>query len=201
MDQGGGRVWTCPCFSLPTSAQTFSPQEKHHEAKLVRNNKSALAGSVTMAIDVDPSPTPDSFRTHLIALISAYQLGPSSGVPVPRYDGPRDWQTETILGCLSEFARRMWMAEEVAGELQSLKARGCFEYIDIDGESETECGTLRGTPRREREDALKLKDVNRCAVNGNGVNGSADLDTPQQQQQKQSTGTATSTTATAAPQV
>ncbi|KIL60205.1 hypothetical protein M378DRAFT_84019, partial [Amanita muscaria Koide BX008] len=69
-------------------------------------------------LDADPSPTPDAFRSHLIALISAYQLGPSSGVPVPRYDGQRDWQTETILGCLSEFARRMWLAEETIYRLK-----------------------------------------------------------------------------------
>ncbi|KAM6499789.1 hypothetical protein JOM56_005297 [Amanita muscaria] len=76
-------------------------------------------------LDADPSPTPDAFRSHLIALISAYQLGPSSGVPVPRYDGQRDWQTETILGCLSEFARRMWLAEETIYRLkkQQRKAR------------------------------------------------------------------------------
>ncbi|KIL58310.1 hypothetical protein M378DRAFT_15628 [Amanita muscaria Koide BX008] len=76
-------------------------------------------------LDADPSPTPDAFRSHLIALISAYQLGPSSGVPVPRYDGQTDWQTETILGCLSEFARRMWLAEEMISRLtkQQRKSR------------------------------------------------------------------------------
>ena len=133
--------------------------------------------------DAEPSPTPDAFRSHLIALVSAYQLGPTSGVPVPRYDGTRDWQTETILVCLSEFARRMWAAEETVVRLQKearrrdrRRARGkrisvngsvedeswdeCNSLGDSDSENETV--VLRGTPRHEYEPSL---------VKGNGHGG------------------------------
>jgi len=58
--------------------------------------------------------TVDPFKSHLVALLSIYELGPFPGAPIPRYEGPSDWQTETILRSLSAFARRMWSAEEVA---------------------------------------------------------------------------------------
>lgn len=66
----------------------------------------------------DTAP-PDAFRTHLIKLIAAYQHGPSSNEPLPRYDGPRDPQTEAILIGLGEFARRMWTAEVTLARSQN----------------------------------------------------------------------------------
>ena len=59
----------------------------------------------------DTAP-PDAFHTHLIQLIAAYQRAPAE--PLPRYDGPRDPQTEAILVGLGEVARRMWKAEALA---------------------------------------------------------------------------------------
>ncbi|CAL1702932.1 unnamed protein product [Somion occarium] len=45
------------------------------------------------------------FVSHLIALLSVYELGPSSA-PVPKYEGPSDWQTQSILRSLGAMARR-----------------------------------------------------------------------------------------------
>lgn len=55
----------------------------------------------------------DPFKSHLVALLSVYELGPFPPIPVPRYDGPTDWQTDTILNSLSMFARKMWTAEDL----------------------------------------------------------------------------------------
>ncbi|KAF9496866.1 hypothetical protein BDN71DRAFT_1359823, partial [Pleurotus eryngii] len=52
----------------------------------------------------------DPFRAHLIALLSLYEVGPATA-PLPRYDGPSDWTTDTILNSLSNFAKRMYDAE------------------------------------------------------------------------------------------
>lgn len=60
----------------------------------------------------------DPFLSHLIALLSTYELCPMS-TPPPRYDGPGDWQTDSILRSLSAVARRMYTAEEA---LASIKA-------------------------------------------------------------------------------
>ncbi|TFK35673.1 hypothetical protein BDQ12DRAFT_580577, partial [Crucibulum laeve] len=57
----------------------------------------------------------DPFRSHLVALLSIYELGPK-GAPIPRWDGPSDWQTDSILRSLSALAKRMWTAEEVVEE-------------------------------------------------------------------------------------
>lgn len=143
--------------------------------------------------DAEPSPTPDAFRSHLIALVSAYQLGPTSGVPVPRYDGTRDWQTETILVCLSEFARRMWAAEETVVRLQKearrrdrRRAKGkrngqngngsidddswddICDSID-DSDSDEESVVLRGIPRHEYEPSLIKSNGHGGYGYGNGL--------------------------------
>ncbi|KAG2119301.1 hypothetical protein DEU56DRAFT_698504, partial [Suillus clintonianus] len=63
------------------------------------------------------------FLSHLIALLSAYELCPMS-TPPPRYDGPADWQTDTIIRSLGAVARRMYTAEET---LASIKASECWQ--------------------------------------------------------------------------
>lgn len=63
------------------------------------------------------------FLSHLIALLSAYELCPMS-TPPPRYDGPADWQIDTILRSLGAVARRMYTAEET---LISIKASECWQ--------------------------------------------------------------------------
>ncbi|KAK0448574.1 hypothetical protein EV421DRAFT_1889261 [Armillaria borealis] len=52
----------------------------------------------------------DPFRQHLVALLSIYALGPSSA-PFPKYDGPTNWETSSILRSLEEFSKRMYAAE------------------------------------------------------------------------------------------
>ncbi|KAL0948366.1 hypothetical protein HGRIS_010948 [Hohenbuehelia grisea] len=64
----------------------------------------------------------DPFKTYLIALLSVYELGPSSAVPPPRYTGPTDWQTETIFRSLEGFVKRMRGAEDALSMLMKKNA-------------------------------------------------------------------------------
>ncbi|KAJ7279450.1 hypothetical protein C8J57DRAFT_949325, partial [Mycena rebaudengoi] len=50
------------------------------------------------------SPPPDPFRDHLVALLSLRDAPPST--PIPRYAGPRDWQTDSILRAIDALMRR-----------------------------------------------------------------------------------------------
>ena len=44
----------------------------------------------------------DPFKSHLVALLSIYKLGPFPGTPIPCYEfeGPTDWQLNLFLNCL-----------------------------------------------------------------------------------------------------
>ncbi|KAJ7100564.1 hypothetical protein C8R43DRAFT_1048185 [Mycena crocata] len=45
-----------------------------------------------------PTPaTPDPFKAHLLALLSLHEHAAPRTAPLPRYTGPRDWQTDAIL--------------------------------------------------------------------------------------------------------
>ncbi len=66
--------------------------------------------------------TPDHFRSHLIALLSVYSLGPSTA-PLPKYNGPTDWQTDSILRSLAQFSARMYAAESVAHRVNKQEHR------------------------------------------------------------------------------
>ncbi|KAK0194850.1 hypothetical protein F5146DRAFT_1023091 [Armillaria mellea] len=63
----------------------------------------------------------DPFRQHLVALLSIYALGPSSA-PLPKYDGPTNWETNSILRSLEEFSKRLFAAEH-AHKLSGVRAR------------------------------------------------------------------------------
>lgn len=63
------------------------------------------------------------FLKHLVALLSVYELGPSS-TPVPRYDGPSDWYTTSILRSLEAMARRMFTAEDAYNAIQAAQNSG-----------------------------------------------------------------------------
>ncbi|KZP13595.1 hypothetical protein FIBSPDRAFT_753154, partial [Athelia psychrophila] len=63
-------------------------------------------------------PTPEPFLSHLIAVFSIYELGPSPA-PLPRYDGPTDWQTDSILRSLSTIISRMYTAEETLDAIKT----------------------------------------------------------------------------------
>ncbi|KAI9060777.1 hypothetical protein PYCCODRAFT_1372756, partial [Trametes coccinea BRFM310] len=62
------------------------------------------------------------FFTHLVALLSVYELGPSLPTPVPKYDGPTDWQIESIMRSLSAMARRMYTAEEALNAIRAAES-------------------------------------------------------------------------------
>ncbi|KAL4248978.1 histidine kinase [Abortiporus biennis] len=67
-----------------------------------------------------PGPLQHPFLAHLIALLSLYELGPLSSSPaIPKYTGPPDWQTDSILRSLSAMARRMYTAEEAYNDLKA----------------------------------------------------------------------------------
>ncbi len=65
----------------------------------------------------------DPFVAHLVVVLSIYELGPFPA-PVPRYNGPSNWQTDNILNALKTMARRMYTAEET---LASIKASENWE--------------------------------------------------------------------------
>ncbi|KAF7333366.1 hypothetical protein MVEN_02352200 [Mycena venus] len=45
-----------------------------------------------------PAPMPgDPFKDHLLAVLSLHDAPRGAAAPVPRYSGPRDWQTDAIL--------------------------------------------------------------------------------------------------------
>jgi hypothetical protein len=42
-------------------------------------------------------PPGDPFKDHLLAVLSLHDAPRAAAAPVPRYSGPRDWQTDAIL--------------------------------------------------------------------------------------------------------
>lgn len=66
----------------------------------------------------------DPFISHLVVVLSIYELGPFP-TPVPRYNGPSNWQTDNILNALKTMARRMYTAEET---LASIKTSENWEH-------------------------------------------------------------------------
>ena len=71
-----------------------------------------------------PQHSQHPFFTHLVALLSVYELGPSLPTPIPKYDGPTDWQIESIHRSLSAMARRMWTAEEALNSIRAADSCG-----------------------------------------------------------------------------
>lgn len=63
------------------------------------------------------------FLTHLVATLSVYEVGPPTA-PVPIYNGPSDWYTDTILRSLSAMARRMYTAEEAWNAIKASEKCG-----------------------------------------------------------------------------
>ncbi|KAH9168376.1 hypothetical protein EDB89DRAFT_1855582, partial [Lactarius sanguifluus] len=66
----------------------------------------------------------DPFISHLVVVLSIYELGPFPA-PVPRYNGPSNWQTDNILNALKTMARRMYTAEDT---LASIKTSENWEH-------------------------------------------------------------------------
>lgn len=70
------------------------------------------------SLSLSNHPPMDPFKAHLVALLSIYELGPFPGTPIPRYEGPTDWQTESILKSFGAMARRMCSAEETVNDFR-----------------------------------------------------------------------------------
>ncbi|KAF4622058.1 hypothetical protein D9613_009580 [Agrocybe pediades] len=126
-----------------------------------------------MAIDEQETPPPptDTFKSHLVALLSIYELGPYNGAPIPRYEGPSDWQTETILRSLSAIATRMWTAEEVVAEFKGARSQ-LGEEKAAELEKEIEDSSESSTPNNKPVDNTPANGISR----GNGANMSISLE-------------------------
>ena len=61
--------------------------------------------------------------THLVTTLSVYEVGPPTS-PVPVYNGPTDWYTDTILRSLAALARRMYTAEDALSALHEVEKCG-----------------------------------------------------------------------------
>ena len=92
----------------------------------------------------------DPFKSHLVALLSVYELGPFPPIPVPRYDGPTDWQTDTILNSLSRFARKMWTAEDLLNKYKLGQDMTVSAHFLIDHHRPTEISFVAAEWRQDR---------------------------------------------------
>jgi len=96
------------------------------------------------------------FLSHLVALLSIYDLEPnpkaSAGtpaIPLPRYEGPRDLQTDAIERSLAKIAHRMRHAEEKLGAVHPWTPRRDFDY---DTEPDDDYLNRTPTARRSSQD-------------------------------------------------
>jgi len=96
------------------------------------------------------------FLSHLVALLSIYDLEPnpraSAGtpaIPLPRYEGPRDLQTDAIERSLAKIAHRMRLAEEKLGAVHPWTPRRDFDY---DTEPDDDYLNRTPTARRSSQD-------------------------------------------------
>ena len=65
----------------------------------------------------------DPFLSHLVAVLSLLEVGAPSS-PIPRYDGPMDWQAESILRSLGVVGRRMGEAQEKIKTMKAAESDG-----------------------------------------------------------------------------
>ena len=89
----------------------FSPSDGHHRPSITWMDTVTESLKTLVTAPLTPMD-PWGFTAHLFTLLSIYELGPFPGTPIPRYEGPTDWQKESILKSLDVLARRMRSAEE-----------------------------------------------------------------------------------------
>jgi osomolarity two-component system sensor histidine kinase NIK1 len=97
---------------------------------------------MTNIVDHQQRPVPAVFLSHLVALLSVYELGPSSA-SIPRYDGYSDKQTDIILKSLAAMARRMYTAEDT---LASIKASESWQSNGPDSKKRRSVGDIPSPP-------------------------------------------------------
>ena len=123
----------------------------------------------------------DPLRAHLIALLSIYELGPFPGTPIPRYEGPTDWQTESILKSFGAVARRMCSAEETVSDLR----KQLVIIYHLDGQKKIvfinpffkNCeANVESSPQQGPEKVASVKKENPSAPRVNGANMTISLD-------------------------
>ncbi|KAF9481492.1 histidine kinase [Pholiota conissans] len=119
-------------------------------------------------------PSSDAFKSHLVALLSIYELGPFPGAPIPKYEGPSDWQTETILRSLGAVAQRMWAAEAVVTDFKKARNQlGDEQASQLEKEFYDE-GSENVTPNNHPPAPRKSTDGARKGANGSGMTISLD---------------------------
>ncbi|KAJ7226862.1 hypothetical protein GGX14DRAFT_299729, partial [Mycena pura] len=55
---------------------------------------------------MDSPPPGDPFKDHLLAVLSLVDAPPQASTPIPRYQGPHDWQTDAILRKVEDLLGR-----------------------------------------------------------------------------------------------
>lgn len=124
-------VWALLPLSTSMSATALPPPQL-----------SGVAPAVDLIAPTPPPPIAAThpFLSHLVALLSVYELQPAQNsksgtpaLPLPRYEGPQDWQTESIERSLAVIANRMRAAEEKLGAVHPWTSRR--EHDDHDPSS------------------------------------------------------------------
>jgi hypothetical protein len=101
----------------------------------------------------------DPFLSHLVALLSVYEVGPQVAAPVPTWTGPSAWYQDTILRAITSLARRAYTAEdalaahkasvdwETAGpDTKKRRSVGLDELGHSAGDSSSSSGSVSGSP-------------------------------------------------------
>lgn len=102
------------------------------------------------------------FLTHLLSLLNIYERGVDSPL-VPRYDGPRDWQTDAIERGLANVARRMYTAESFVESISEHEKTGPKPKKRRSGSS---------SPSSSSSSSRKSSPPTQDAPPSNGINGS-----------------------------
>ncbi|GJJ14452.1 hypothetical protein Clacol_008716 [Clathrus columnatus] len=100
------------------------------------------------------------FLTHLLSLLTVYERGLDSP-PIPKYDGPRDWQTDAIERSLANVARRMHTAENLVDSISEQESTGPQTKRRRSGSTSTSSSS-------SRKSSPPIRDGHHL----NGVNGS-----------------------------
>ncbi|KAJ6510922.1 hypothetical protein C8R45DRAFT_965573 [Mycena sanguinolenta] len=102
------------------------------------------------------SPAPDPFKDHLLAVLSLHDAPRGAAAPVPRYSGPRDWQTDAILRKVEALMRRAPGSSMKAANLNS--STGKSVGLSLSNGHQTKEKERPGTPDSESSYNTALED-------------------------------------------